>query len=50
MALPVAAGIIAMWPGTHGSVPTGWSRVTSLDGRYVKGAGPGSNRCRLPGI
>ncbi|MBM4414895.1 MAG: hypothetical protein FJ035_01190 [Chloroflexi bacterium] len=41
--MTVPAGIIAMWPGTNASIPAGWSRVTSLDGRYVKGAAAGQD-------
>ena len=33
----VASGIIVLWPGTNSSIPTGWSRVTDLDQRFVKG-------------
>lgn len=25
-----------MWPGTNATIPTGWTRETSLDGRFVK--------------
>ena len=39
MAIP--AGAIIMWPGTAASIPSGWSRVPSLDGRYVKGTAAG---------
>ncbi len=27
---------IIIWPSTHASIPTGWSRVTALDGRFPK--------------
>lgn len=33
----VPAGVVMFWPGTNASIPTGWSRVTALDGRYAKG-------------
>lgn len=33
----VPVGMIVMWPGTAGSIPTGWVRETDLDGRYLKG-------------
>lgn len=26
-----------MWPSTDASIPSGWDRVTALDGKYVKG-------------
>lgn len=37
----VPDGLIFMWPGTNASVPSGWSRVTDLDGYYLKGAAAG---------
>lgn len=40
--MAVPAGLIVAWPGTHAGIPEGWSRVTSLDGRYVKGAAGGN--------
>jgi hypothetical protein len=30
--------MIIGWPGTVGTIPTGWSRVTALDGLYPRGA------------
>jgi hypothetical protein len=39
----VASGIIILWPGTVASIPTGWSRETSLDGRYPRGAPASTN-------
>ena len=30
------AGLITLWPGTVASIPTGWTRVTALDGIYPK--------------
>ena len=30
-------GIIFVWTGTNASIPTGWSRVTGLDGVFPKG-------------
>jgi len=33
----IAADIIFMWPGTNSSIPTGWSRETTLDDRFTKG-------------
>jgi len=37
MAIP--SNVILMWGGTNASIPTGWSRVTSLDDRYPKAWG-----------
>lgn len=31
-------GLILGWPGTAGTIPSGWSRVTDLDTRYPRGA------------
>lgn len=31
------AGVIYIWPSTHASIPSGWERVTALDGKYPKG-------------
>lgn len=33
--------LILGWPGTVGTIPSGWTRVTSLDGWYPRGA-PGT--------
>lgn len=41
--MAVPAGVIVAWPSTAASIPSGWSRVTSLDDRYVKGAGEGQD-------
>lgn len=30
--------LIAVWTGTHAGIPAGWSRFTSLDGNFLKGA------------
>jgi hypothetical protein len=32
----LAPGVIIIWPGTHASIPAGFSRVTALDGKYPK--------------
>lgn len=32
------ANIILLWPSTNGSIPAGYTRVTALDGKAVKGA------------
>ena len=39
--MPVPSGVVALWPGTHAGIPAGWTRVTSLDDRYVKGTAAG---------
>lgn len=36
MAIP--ANIIIGWPSTAASIPSGWTRETALDGRYIVGA------------
>lgn len=37
----VASGIIIPWPRAASSIPTGWSRVAALDGKYLKGTAAG---------
>ena len=39
----VPTGITIGWPGTHAAIPTGWSRVTDLDDRFIKGTAAGVN-------
>lgn len=34
----VASNIIVGWPSTAASIPSGWSRETSLDSKYIRGA------------
>lgn len=34
----IPSGVICIWPGTHASIPSGWTRVTALDGLFPKGA------------
>lgn len=34
----IPAELILAWPGTAASIPSGWSRVTDLDGYYPRGA------------
>lgn len=34
----IASGIVIAWPSTAASIPSGWSRKTTMDGRYVRGA------------
>lgn len=37
----IPAGIIAAWPGTAASIPSGWSRVAALDARHTRAADTG---------
>lgn len=37
MAIP--SGVILIWTGTNATIPTGWSRETTLDDKYPKGHG-----------
>lgn len=39
--MAVPSGIIIAFKGVNASIPTGWSRETSLDGKYIKGAANG---------
>ncbi len=41
--MAVAANICVAWPSTAASIPSGWSRETSLDSRYILGAGSGAD-------
>jgi hypothetical protein len=34
----IPADMILAWPGTAASIPSGWTRVTALDGYYPRGA------------
>lgn len=34
----IPEGMILGWPSTPGSIPSGWTRVTALDGRFPRGA------------
>ncbi|HXH05361.1 MAG TPA: hypothetical protein VNI83_02105 [Vicinamibacterales bacterium] len=34
--MPIPAGVIVGWPGTAASIPSGWSRKTALDSRFLK--------------
>lgn len=36
--MAVASNIVFVWPGTNGTIPSGWTRETSLDSKYVLGA------------
>lgn len=42
MPVKVPNGVILIWSGTNASIPSGYSRSTSLDGKYVKGWGTGN--------
>lgn len=33
----IVNGVIFIWSGTNASIPSGWERVTSMDGKYAKG-------------
>lgn len=37
------AGVIYIWPSTNASIPSGWERVTALDGKYPKGTANATN-------
>lgn len=34
---PIPAGVIFAWPSTVASIPSNWTRVAAMDGRYPKG-------------
>lgn len=33
----IPTNVILIWAGANGAIPSGWSRETSLDGKYLKG-------------
>ncbi|QGH72303.1 MAG: baseplate structural protein [Podoviridae sp. ctg2L5] len=35
----VPSGVILIWPGINGAIPSGWQRETLLDGKYPKASG-----------
>jgi hypothetical protein len=37
----IKAGVTFIWSGTNASIPSGWSRVTALDGIFAKGTAVG---------
>ena len=37
----IPTGVIYIWTGNNADIPTGWERVTALDGKYPKGAANG---------
>ncbi|MCJ7804486.1 hypothetical protein MUP35_02015, partial [Patescibacteria group bacterium] len=44
----VASDIIVMWPSFNGTIPTGWTRKTELDGYFIEsGIGTGSTNPEL---
>lgn len=43
MAYQIPENVIILWPGTVASIPSGWTRETSLDGKYIKGTADGVN-------
>lgn len=47
MAIP--SGVIFIWSGTNASIPAGWSRETTLDGKFIKGNADGSTNPNLTG-
>lgn len=47
MAIP--NGVIFIWSGTNASIPSGWERVTDLDGKFPKGHANSSTNPNLTG-
>src|SRR3990167_5530177 len=41
--MAVAANVICLWPSTNASIPSGWTRETSLDAKYIVGAATGAD-------
>ena len=41
--MPIPEDVVIIWPGNHGDIPSGWDRVTTLDGIFVKGTANGVN-------
>lgn len=41
--MSVPNGVIFIWTGTNASIPSGWSRVTDLDGKHPKGTADSTN-------
>ena len=39
----IPVNVIFIWTGTHASIPSGWSRETTLDAKYPKGIANGIN-------
>lgn len=34
--MPIPSGVIVGWPSTAGTIPSGWTRETTLDARYIR--------------
>lgn len=34
----IPLGVILLWPKTNGAIPSGWTRETTLEGKFLKGA------------
>lgn len=41
--MAIASGVICAWPSTVASVPSGWSRETGLDAKYIRGSAAGAD-------
>ena len=41
--MAIASGVIIAWPGTNASIPSGWSRKTSLDDSFPLGSAASTN-------
>jgi hypothetical protein len=41
--MKIVNGIIFLWSGTNASIPSGWSRVTSMDDNFPKGTANATN-------
>jgi hypothetical protein len=41
--MTVPSDVIFIWTGTNASIPTGWTRETTLDSKYILGATAGNN-------
>ena len=39
----IASGIICAWPSTAATIPSGWTRETGLDAKYIQGAAAGAD-------
>ena len=39
----LSPGLIIIWPGTNATIPSGFTRETTLDGKYPKGAAAATN-------
>lgn len=43
------AGLVFFWPGTNAGIPSGWTRQTALDAKYLKGAAAGQQPGTIAG-